>query len=74
MIKWVHNFVKENGYVPTSKINSRYNHIARKCYKTWNNMIESLGYTPYTQKYHKGNYVCKDEHIADSISEMLVDD
>ena len=73
LIKWVNNFVVKNGYVPTSKMNRRMTRLARQNYGSWNNMIKELGYKPHSQKYKKGCFRCKDGHIADSISEMIVD-
>lgn len=73
LIQWIYNFVNNNGYIPTSKMNWRYCRLAKKYFGSWNNAIKALGYEPYTQKYGKRNYKCKDGHIADSISEMIVD-
>lgn len=73
LIKWLNDFVANNGYVPTSKMNRRMNHLAIKNYGSWNNAIKELGYQPHSQKYKKGCFHCKDGHVADSISEMIVD-
>lgn len=73
LIKWVDDFVANNGYVPTSKMNVRMNRLAIKNYGSWNNAIKELGYEPHSQKYKKGYFPCKDGHVADSISEMMVD-
>ena len=73
MIKWINDFVVNNGYVPTSKMNRRMNRLAIQNYGSWNNAIKELGYEPHSQKYKKGCFRCKDGHIADSISEMMVD-
>jgi hypothetical protein len=73
LIKWVDDFVANNGYVPTSKMNRRMSRLAIKIYGSWNNAIKELGYEPHSQKYKKGYFPCKDGHVADSISEMMVD-
>ena len=73
LIKWVDDFVANNGYVPTSKMNKKMKRLAIKIYGSWNNAIKELGYEPHSQKYKKGYFPCKDGHVADSISEMMVD-
>lgn len=67
-------FIELNQYVPNSKFNRSWSYYARKYFGTWNNMIIQLGYKPNNQKFGKKILKCKDGHIADSISEKIVDD
>lgn len=73
LIEEINNFVITNGYVPTSKMNPCWMSMSKSYFGSWNNMIKSLGHEPHNQKYGKGSYKCKDGDIADSISEMIVD-
>ena len=70
---WVHSFVQEHGYIPTSKISRKHHTAARHHFGSWNKMMTELGYTPYMQKYGKKAYKSKDGHISDSLAEVLID-
>ena len=73
LIEWANDFVKNNGFVPTSKISRRMTRLAKENFGSWNNFIKELGYEPRKQMYGKGSYLCKDGHISDSISEIVID-
>lgn len=67
-------YFKENGTIPTSKMDRKLYSAANRYWGSWNKMIVELGYVPSTQWLSRKNLKCKDGHKADSISEMLVDD
>lgn len=73
LASWVHSFVKDHGYIPTSKISRKHHTAARHHFGSWNKMMTELGYTPYMQKYGKKAYKSKDGHISDSLAEVLID-
>lgn len=73
LIEWANDFIKNNGFVPTSKISGRMTRLAKENFGSWNNFIKELGYEPRKQMYGKGSYLCKDGHISDSISEIVID-
>lgn len=73
LVAWVHSFVKDHGYIPTSKISRKHHTAATKYFGSWNKLMLELGYTPYMQKYGKKAYRSKDGHISDSLAEVLID-
>lgn len=73
LMKWANDFIANNGFVPTSKMNFRMTRLAKENFSSWNNFIKELGQKPRKQTYGKGYYLCKDGHVSDSISEVVVD-
>jgi len=47
---------------------------AARFFGSWNKTMKSLGIPPNTKWLVRGRIPCKDGHIADSISEKIVDD
>ena len=47
---------------------------ASRLFGTWNKAIIECGLEPNSSKYQRVRLKCKDGHIADSISEMIIDD
>jgi len=52
----------------------RLSSAAKRLFGSWNKAIKECGLKPNPSKYQKVRLKCKDGHIADSISEMIVDD
>lgn len=73
LIDFIKQEVLKTGTTPSSKCNKQVLYSANKYWGGWNKMMISLGYSPNTQWMSKKNLKCKDEHRADSISEMIVD-
>lgn len=72
--KSIQSFWKTNGFIPTSKADAKLKALVVKFWGSWNNMIRSFGITTNGGKFNKKAIKCKDGHLADSISERIVDD
>lgn len=70
----VRSLVQEFGRVPSSKeVSRRVTGAAQKFHGSWNKMLASFGLPTNTEWMRRKRVLCKDGHVADSISEMLVD-
>ena len=69
----IHSFVKEHGTIPTCRSNYKWQGAADIYFGGWNKMILELGYKHISQNYCKKILKCKDGHIADSTSELIID-
>jgi len=65
---------KQTNLSPSSKmVAGKYRSAANKYYGSWNKAMAHFGFELNTQWMIKRNIPCKDGHIANSISEMMVD-
>lgn len=70
----VRGLVQSLGRVPTSKeVSWVVVNAAKKHFGSWNKMLISFGLPTNTEWMRRRRILCKDGHVADSISEMLVD-
>ena len=49
-------------------------HSANKFFGSWNKLMEHCGLKPNSSKYQKIRLKCQDGHMADSISEKIIDE
>jgi hypothetical protein len=62
------------GRTPTTKeVERRLTAATARYFKTWNEAMTECGLSPHTEWIRRVRVSCKDGHVADSISEMVVD-
>ena len=75
VIDYIQSVVKQMGHIPGSKhVSSSLMHAAVKFFGSWNKTMLSLGFQPNIQRTHRIHVRCSDGHIADSLSERVLDD
>jgi hypothetical protein len=62
------------GSTPSSKIDNRLCNAAVRFFGTWDKAVVAAGLEPNTQWVIRRQIPCRDGHVADSISEKIVDD
>ena len=75
LINTILEFSKNNnGRTPQKRdMERKVEGAAKKFFGTWNKAVKECGLKPNPSKYQKTRLKCKDGHMADSISEMIVD-
>lgn len=75
VINKISNIAKSSLQTPQKRdCESRLYHAAVKFFGTWNKAMEACNLTPNSTKYRRIRVQCIDGHMADSISEKIIDD
>jgi hypothetical protein len=75
VISQIQHIYENNGVAPSSKeVAKKLTHAAIRFFGSWNKAMKELDIKPNTQWMSKKRLTCKDGHIADSISERIVDE
>lgn len=76
LVESITRMFAETGSAPSSKHpgNRRLAHAAQKHFGSWNAMMLELGIKPNTKHMIRRRIKCTDGHMADSLSERLLDD
>ncbi len=70
----VEEFFLINQRIPTKRELVDVDKFLKKCKIKWNSFIKECGFEPNTKNLSKKRIKCKDLHIADSVSERIIDD
>jgi len=74
IVNGIMNKFAESGYTPQKRgCTRRLSSAATRLFGSWNKAVKECGLKPNPSKYQKVRLKCKDGHMSDSISEMLVD-
>ncbi|MDP4010323.1 MAG: hypothetical protein Q8P37_00475 [Candidatus Spechtbacteria bacterium] len=72
IIDEIQSFYNKNGRIPTKK-EFKHNHAGRERFGSWNNAIETAGFSPNPALFAE-KHIARDGHKCDSLSEKIIDD